>query len=44
MDNILDRFPPWGGTAVGAGLDNVGVTGLYDNKGRYMYAGVVAKF
>ncbi|MEH3107496.1 MAG: TonB-dependent receptor [Sphingomonas fennica] len=44
VDNLLDRFPPWGATGVGAGIDNVGVTGLYDNRGRYFYAGVVAKF
>jgi outer membrane receptor protein involved in Fe transport len=44
VDNMLDRLPPWGGTGVGTGLDNTGVTGLYDNRGRYFYMGVVAKF
>lgn len=43
VDNLLNRFPPIGGTGIGAGLDNVGVTGLYDNRGRYFYAGFVAK-
>ncbi|MDB5683212.1 MAG: TonB-dependent receptor [Sphingomonas bacterium] len=44
VDNVLNRFPPWGATGIGAGLDNTGVTGSYDNRGRYLYAGVVAKF
>ena len=44
VDNITDRFPPWGSTGVGLGFDNTGVTGSYDNRGRYFYAGVVAKF
>jgi outer membrane receptor protein involved in Fe transport len=44
VDNILDRLPPWGGTGVGVGLDNTGITGLYDNRGRYFYLGAVAKF
>jgi outer membrane receptor protein involved in Fe transport len=44
VDNLLNRFPPYGSTGVGAGLDNVGVTGLFDNRGRYFYTGVVAKF
>lgn len=44
VDNLTNRFPPWGGTGIGAGFDNTGVTGSYDNKGRYFYAGVVAKF
>jgi outer membrane receptor protein involved in Fe transport len=43
VDNLLNRFPPFGSTAVGAGFDNVGVTGIFDNRGRYMYAGIVAK-
>ncbi|SFS01114.1 TonB-dependent receptor domain-containing protein [Sphingomonas jatrophae] len=43
-DNITNRLPPYGGTGIGAGLDNVGVTGLFDNRGRYFYGGVVAKF
>lgn len=44
VDNLLNRLPPFGGTGVGAGVDNVGVTGLFDNRGRYFYTGVVAKF
>jgi outer membrane receptor protein involved in Fe transport len=44
VDNVLDRYPPWGATGIGAGLDNTGVTGLYDNRGRYFYVGAVAKF
>ena len=42
IDNVGNRFPPWGGTGIGAGFDNVGVTGLYDNRGRYFYAGFKA--
>ena len=42
VDNVTNRFPPFGSTAVGAGFDNVGVTGLYDNRGRYMYLGFKA--
>lgn len=44
IDNLLNRLPPFGGTGIGAGFDNIGVTGLFDNRGRYFYAGVVAKF
>jgi outer membrane receptor protein involved in Fe transport len=43
VDNLLNRFPPFGGTGIGAGFDNVGVTGLFDNRGRYMYAGIRAR-
>lgn len=43
VDNLLNRFPPFGGTGIGAGFDNVGVTGLFDNRGRYFYAGFKAK-
>ena len=38
VDNVRDRKPPFGLTGVGGG------SGIYDNRGRYMYAGVVAKF
>lgn len=38
VDNIGDRKPPFGLTGVGGG------SGIYDNRGRYMYAGFVAKF
>lgn len=38
MDNVFDRKPPFGLTGVGAG------SGIYDNRGQYVYAGVVAKF
>jgi outer membrane receptor protein involved in Fe transport len=38
VDNITDKKPPFGLTGVGGG------SGIYDNRGRYMYAGVVAKF
>jgi outer membrane receptor protein involved in Fe transport len=44
VDNLTDRYPPWGGTGIGTGFDNTGVTGLYDNRGRYFYVGVQAKF
>lgn len=38
VDNITDKKPPFGLTGVGAG------SGIYDNRGRYMYAGVKATF
>jgi outer membrane receptor protein involved in Fe transport len=38
VDNVLNKTPPYGLTGVGAG------SGIYDNKGRYFYAGIVAKF
>ncbi len=37
-DNITNRLPPYGLTGVGAG------SGIYDVRGRYMYAGFQAKF
>ncbi len=44
VDNLTNRFGPFGSTGIGPSLDNVGNTGLYDNKGRSFYAGVKAKF
>ena len=38
IDNLTNRMPPLGLTGVGAG------SGIYDNRGRYFYTGVVAKF
>jgi outer membrane receptor protein involved in Fe transport len=38
VDNILDRDPPFGLTGAGAG------SGIYSNRGRFFYAGAVAKF
>lgn len=38
VDNVTDTKPPFGLTGVGAG------SGIYDLKGRYYYAGFVAKF
>ncbi|MBL0916147.1 MAG: TonB-dependent receptor, partial [Sphingopyxis sp.] len=38
VDNLFDRQPPYGLTGVGAG------SGIYDVRGRYGYAGFVAKF
>ncbi|URD61887.1 TonB-dependent receptor [Sphingomonas sp. KRR8] len=38
VDNLTNRFPPYGLTGVGGG------SGIYDNRGRYFYTGVVAKF
>ncbi len=38
IDNVFNRKPPFGATGVGGG------TGIYDNRGQYFYAGVVAKF
>jgi outer membrane receptor protein involved in Fe transport len=38
VDNLTDKKAPFGLTGVGAG------SGIYDVRGRYIYAGVVAKF
>lgn len=38
VDNIGDKLPPYGLTGVGGG------SAIYDNRGRYYYTGVVAKF
>ena len=38
IDNLFNRKPPYGLTGVGGG------SGIYDNRGQYFYAGVVAKF
>jgi len=38
VDNLFNRKAPFGTTAVGGG------TGIYDNRGQYVYAGIVAKF
>ncbi len=38
VDNLTNRQPPYGLTGVGGG------SGIYDVRGRYGYAGVVAKF
>lgn len=38
VDNLGDKLPPYGLTGVGGG------SAIYDNRGRYYYTGVVAKF
>lgn len=38
VDNVSNRFPPYGLTGVGGG------SGIYDNRGRYFYTGVKANF
>lgn len=38
VDNMFDQLPPFGLTGAGGG------SAIYDNVGRYFYAGVVAKF
>jgi len=37
-DNITNKRPPWGATGTGDG------SAIYDNRGRFLYTGVVAKF
>lgn len=50
VDNIFDKKPPFGLTGVGGGVPGGGITGsgggsgIYDNRGRFFYAGIVAKF
>jgi outer membrane receptor protein involved in Fe transport len=38
VDNVFDRQPPFGLSGTGGG------SGIYDTRGRFMYAGVKAKF
>jgi len=38
VDNVANKLPPLGLTGIGAG------SGIYDNRGRYLYMGVTAKF
>ncbi len=38
VDNIGGKLPPYGLSGIGGG------SGIYDNRGRFMYAGVEAKF
>ena len=44
IDNLTNRFGPYGSTGIGASLDNVGNTGLFENKGRSFYVGFRTKF
>lgn len=44
VDNLTNKFGPYGATGIGASQDNIGNTGLFENKGRSFYAGVRAKF
>ncbi|MCI4592305.1 TonB-dependent receptor [Sphingobium sp. BYY-5] len=46
VDNVGNKMPPYGLTGVGNGLNTAanGGAGIYDVRGRYVYAGVVAKF
>ena len=38
VDNLTDKKPPYNATGIGGG------TGIYDSRGRFFYAGAVAKF
>ena len=38
VDNLTNKTPPLGLTGIGAG------SSIYDNRGRFYYAGVTAKF
>ena len=38
VDNVTNRLPPLGATGIGGG------SGIYDNRGRYFYAGAKATF
>jgi outer membrane receptor protein involved in Fe transport len=38
IENIFDRLPEFGNTGVGVG------SAIFDNRGRYFYAGAIAKF
>ena len=45
VDNVGNKMPPFGLTGVGNGLNTAanGGAGIYDVRGRYMYASIVAK-
>jgi outer membrane receptor protein involved in Fe transport len=38
VDNVTNNLPPFGLTGAGGG------SGIYNNTGRFLYAGVVAKY
>ena len=38
VDNVTDRYPPYGLTGITGG------SGIYDNRGRYIYTGIKANF
>ncbi|MBB4860256.1 outer membrane receptor protein involved in Fe transport [Novosphingobium chloroacetimidivorans] len=46
IDNVGNKMPPFGLTGVGNGLNTAadGGAGIYDVRGRYMYAAFLAKF
>ncbi len=44
IDNLTNKFAPFGSTGIGASTDNVGNTGLFENKGRSFYIGFRGKF
>jgi outer membrane receptor protein involved in Fe transport len=44
VDNILDRHPPLGSTATGAGPGGVGSAAIYSVRGRTFYGGFRARF
>ena len=44
IDNLTNKFGPYGSTGIGASSDNIGNTGLFENKGRSFYVGFRAKF
>jgi outer membrane receptor protein involved in Fe transport len=44
VDNVLDRHPPLGSTATGAGPGGVGSAAIYTIRGRTFYGGFRARF
>jgi len=38
IDNLTNKEPPLGATGIG------GFSSVYDNRGRFFYAGAIAKF
>jgi outer membrane receptor protein involved in Fe transport len=44
VDNLADKVPPFGLTGQGAGSGGIGNSGIYDARGRFVYAGAKYKF
>jgi outer membrane receptor protein involved in Fe transport len=39
IDNVADKVPPFGLTGQGAGSGNVGNSGIYEARGRFVFLG-----
>jgi outer membrane receptor protein involved in Fe transport len=44
VDNVADKVPPYGLTGQGAGSGNIGNSGIYEARGRFVYLGAKYRF